>query len=840
MRFRLYACQIVFPLLAFADHAASASLEQISTRPDGVEATIDGTHLRVLFVNDRIVRVSATPNAQWSSRASMMRVPMHDKPGAIKVSKDAATLTLRSTALSVTLDRSSGALTVRDRDGHVVLREDPAAPRRFARTDVIKSMPDPATVRSVHTVDGERQQVGAYRQAKDREAWNAQVRFRLGDDEGLYGLGFDETADLNLRGKTKRLYQHNLRVTIPFLVSTRGYGLLFDSYSAMTFADGPDGMSVGSDVVDELDYYIVLGPTMDGAIAGYRRLTGAAAMLPHWAYGYIQSKERYATQQEVVDTVRAFRDRKIPLDLIVQDWNYWLPGHWGSMVPDPNSYPDIGAMTSAVHGMNARVMISIWPNPSPLDPPGQALKDRGFLSNGSGYVDFLRPAAADFYFDQVWDALGRHGIDAWWTDSTEPEVADWNGNTSRPADADRMNIDGLAKVIDPQWLNAYGLANSQALDRFWRRNAPDKRTVDLTRSGYAGSQAAGAVVWSGDISAKWGTLAQQVAAMQRFSASGLPYVTFDIGGFFVKRGKQWFWNGDFPQGVDDLGYRELYTRWLQIGAFMSLFRSHGTDTPREPWQFGAPGTPFYDAIVTSIQLRYRLLPYLYSEAGHAYLDGGSLIRPVAFGFPQDRRTHDLKGEMLFGHDILVSPVLEPMYYGPGSVPLDPATRQVEVYLPPGTWFDFWTGQAYHGARTVRVDAPIGHIPVHVRAGTVLPLGPVRQYAAEAVDAPIEVRVYPGADGRYVLYDDAGEGRAYQRGEHTRIPLDWNDAAHTLTIGARQGEYSGMQRKLKFRLVVVGPSSGHGLDDGADARDTVEYIGKALRIPVRGTGALANR
>ena len=834
MRFRLYACRLLFPLLAFAGHAAAASLEQIRTRPDGVEATLDGTRLRVLFVTDRIVRVSATPNPQWSNRTSMMRVPVREKPGPIDVTRDASALTLRSAALSVTLDRASGALTLRDRAGRVFLREDPTAPRSFTRTDVIKSVPDPATVRSVQTVDGERQQVGAYRQAKDREAWRAQVRFRLRDDEGLYGLGLDETADLNLRGTSKRLYQHNLRVVVPFLVSTRGYGLLFDSYSAMTFADGPTGTSVGSDVVDDLDYYIVLGPSMDGAIAGFRQLTGAAAMLPRWAYGYIQSKERYTTQQEVVDTVRQFRERKIPLDLIVQDWNYWQPGRWGSPVPDPERYPDIQAMTSAVHALNAKVMISIWPNPSPLDPPGRAMQDRGFFSSGSGYVDFLRPDAADFYFDQVWDVLGRHGIDAWWTDSTEPEVADWNG-AARAAGADQQNIDGLARVIDPEWLNAYGLANSQGLARFWRRRAPDKRTVDLTRSGYPGSQAVGAVIWSGDISANWRTLARQVATMQRFSASGLPNVTFDIGGFFVKGGGQWFRQGDYPQGVDDLGYRELYTRWMQAGAFMPMFRSHGTDTPREPWQFGAPGTPFYDAILAAIRLRYRMLPYLYSEAGHAYLDGGSLIRPVAFGYPQDPRTHDLKGEMLFGQGILVSPVVAPMYYGANSTPVD-GPRTARVYLPRGTWFDFWTGEPHRGGRTITVDAPIDRMPIHVRAGTVLPLGPVKQFADETVDAPIEVRVYPGADGTYTLYDDAGEGHAYQDGEYAEIPLRWNDAARTLTIGARRGHYAGMQRELKFKLVVVGPHAGHGLDDAPDATATVTYGGAAVRIPLAPTSS----
>ncbi|HWW73312.1 MAG TPA: TIM-barrel domain-containing protein, partial [Duganella sp.] len=830
MKSCLSALPLAFALLAPAAHAA---VEQIHARPDGIEATVNGKRLRVLFVTDRIVRVTATPNPQWSTRASMMRVPLMNepgnKPGRITLNKDSSTLTLRSSALVVSLRRASGALTVRDRADRVLLREHPTAPRGFTRTDVIKSLPDPDTVRTVQTVDGERQQIGAYRRMKDREAWSATARFRLADGEALYGLGFDETSDLNLRGKLKRLYQHNLRVPVPFVVSTRGYGLLFDSYSAMTFADSQEGTSVSSDVVDELDYYFVLGPTIDGAIAGYRQLTGAASMLPRWAYGYIQSRERYATQQELVDTVRQFRERKIPLDMIVQDWQYWSPGRWGSVIPDPLRYPDIRGMTSSVHDMNAKVMISIWPNPSQLDAPGREMKTRGMLSSGSAYVDFFRREAADFYFDQVWQHLGRHGIDAWWTDSTEPEVADWTNDAKRPADADRMNIDGLAKVIDPQWLNAYALANSRALARFVGQAAPDKRIVNLTRSGYAGSQATGAVVWTGDISANWRTLAQQVAAVQGMSASGLPNVSFDVGGFFVKPGAAWYRAGDYPDGAADLGYRELYTRWMQLGAFVPVFRSHGTDTPREPWYFGEPGTPFHDAILASIRLRYRLLPYLYSEAGHAYHDGSSLIRPVAFGYPQDRRTHDLKGQMLFGRDILVSPVLSPMYYGAGSTPLDGASRKLDVYLPPGTWFDFWTGEAHAGGRSITVDAPIERMPVHVRAGSVLPLGPVKQYADEAVDAPIEVRVYPGADGSYTLYDDAGEGWAYQRGEHASIPLRWHQATRTLTIGARKGRYAGMQNKLTFKLVVVGPRSGRGLEEGAASSATVEYTGRPVRV-----------
>jgi alpha-D-xyloside xylohydrolase len=710
----------------------------------------------------------------------------------------------------------------------VLVREDDATPRSFERVSVIKSLPDPATVRTIKTVDGDRQVADTYVQKKDREAWKATAHFRLQDDEALYGLGFDETADLNLRGKTKRLYQHNLRKVVPFVVSTHGYGLLFDTYSAMTFADGKAGTSVTSDVVDDLAYYFVLGPTMDGAIGGFRQLTGAATMLPQWAYGYVQSKERYKTQDEVVDTVKEFRKRNIPLDVIVQDWNYWTPDHWGSPVPDASRYPDLAAMTKAVHDQNAHVMISIWPNPSPLDPPGKELKDGGYLSAGSGNVDFFRPRAAEIYFRHVWNYLGRHGIDAWWCDSTEPEVADWTWDARRAENADDINIAGLARVIDPQYLNAYGLVDSQNLYRNWRKQTADKRLVNLTRSGYAGSQAAGAVLWTGDIAAKWPELAQQVAAVQRFSASGTPYITFDIGAFFAGPGKPWFWSGEYEGGTADLGYRELYTRWLQVGAFMPMFRSHGTDTPREPWQFGEPGTPFHDAIVQAIQLRYRLLPAIYSQAGLVHLRGASFIRPVAFAFPDDPRTHDLKSQMMFGDGIMVSPVITPMYYAAKSAPIDGVARNRDVYLPKGIWIDFWTGEKLSGGRTVTVDAPIARIPLHVRAGSILPMGPAVQYAAEKPDAPIELRIYPGADGDYTYYEDAGEGWGYERGDYALTRMQWNDAPGTLTIGRRQGGFPGMKARRLFRVVVVGPDAGHGAEQAGKAIDVV-YDGRAVTV-----------
>ena len=824
---------------AFALHQAPAyaALTQVSQSGSGLESTAGDVRLRVSFVTDRIVRVTATRQPNWSTATSLMRVPVNEQPGAIAMREERKAYVLRSPQLTVKLDRESGAVAFFDRKGNLLLGEDSASPHELTSTPVIKSMPDPATVKTIKTVDGDRQVAGAYVEKLDRQAWQATARFRLQDSEALYGLGMDETDDLNLRGKTKRLYQHNLRVVVPFLVSTKGYGLLFDTYSALTFADGKDGMSLRSDVVDEREYYFVLGPTMDGAIAGYRQLTGAATMLPNWAYGYVQSRERYETQEQLVDTVRQFRRRAIPLDVIVQDWNYWKDGSWGSMVPDPARYPDLSAMTKAVHDMNARVMISIWPNPSPKDAPGRDLKERGYFAGGTDYVDFFRPEAADAYFGHVWDYLGRHGIDAWWCDSTEPEVADWTGDAQRPLDADARNVRGLARVMDPQYLNAYARQDARGFMRNWRAHAPEQRLVNLTRSGYAGSQADGAVVWSGDISARWPVFAQQVATLQNFSAAGNPYVSLDVGGFFVHKGKQWFWNGDYEGGAGDLGYRELYTRWMQLGAFLPMFRSHGTDTPREPWHFGEPGTPFYDAILQSIQLRYRMLPYIYSQAGLVHLRGASFIRPVAFAFPNEAATHDLKSQLLFGDAFMASPVTAPMYYGPGSAPLAGIPRTRAVYLPKGAWVDFWTGRRLAGGKRIDADAPLEHMPLHVRAGSIVPLGPVVQTVAEGAHAPLELRVYPGADGRYTFYEDAGEGWGYERGEYALVEMRWNDGARKLSIGARHGSYPGMQSR-RLRVVLVGAGQGLGIAESGKAVE-VDYDGRAVTVDLGRASAVRN-
>jgi len=505
-------------------------VEQVQPLGTGAGFKLSEGSLQVEFITDRIVRVRATRNADWSKTPSLMRVPVNEKPGKLTIKDAGDGIELRSAKLLVRIDRVTETVSFFDPEGKPLLTENPSEPRTLEKVDVIKSVADPATITKVNTVDGEREVAGKYIQQKDREAWKGKISFRFAEGEALYGLGMDETGDLNLRGTTKRLYVHNLRKVNPSVVSTRGYGLLFDAYSAMTFTDGTDGGSLSFDVIDDLDYYFIAGPGMDGAVAGYRQLTGAAVMLPRWAYGYVQSKERYKSQDEVVATVKEFRDRKIPLDVIVQDWNYWFPGQWGGD-PDPKFYPDIAKMVKGVHDLDAHIMISIWPNPGDRSTAGKAMKGAGFTLAGTTYVDMFNPKARELYWKTVaWNNFGQHGMDAWWCDSTEPETGDWG--LSRPADADEVNIRALAKVIDPEFLNAYALEDSTGIFENQRKALPDRRVLNLTRAGYAGSQRTGAVLWTGDISASWSTLEKQVAGVQSFSAAGNPYITMDIGGFF--------------------------------------------------------------------------------------------------------------------------------------------------------------------------------------------------------------------------------------------------------------------------------------------------------------------
>lgn len=593
-----------------------------------------------------------------------------------------------------------------------------------------------------------------------------------------------------------------------------------DAESTLTFAwlpprEGRPPISLWSASAEGIDYVFVRGTTLDEVIGGYRALTGRAALPPRWALGYWQSRERYKTADELVGTVKEFRARRFPLDVIVQDWQYWPEGEWGSHAFDPARFPDPKAATDAIHALGARVMISVWPKYTPgtanfdelqkagqLYPLNLVTGTKDWLGRVFTNYDAFDPEARRVYWRQLERGLFSKGIDAFWLDATEPEVLQNQG----PADlATRMNPTALGPGA--RVLNAYPLMASRAAFEGQRAAAPEKRVAILARSAWAGSQRYAATVWSGDVVARWSALRAQVPAGLSYSLSGMPWWTTDIGGFNV---------GD-PGGHDSEAYRELYTRWFQFGAFCPVLRSHGTDTAREPWLFGAPGHPAWKSLVRFAELRYRLLPHHYTLAARVTREHDTMMRALVMDFPDDPKARDVQDQYLFGPAFLVSPVTAPGV----------TTRA--VYLPEGAWYDFWTGLSIEGGRTIDAPAPYESMPLHVRAGSIVPFGPALQWTGERPADPIRLVVYTGRDGRFTLHEDDGETNAHETGAFSTIPLSWSEADGTLTIGERLGTFAGMLAERTFEIVFVSKDHPAGYDPARKPDRTVLYSGGTLRV-----------
>jgi alpha-D-xyloside xylohydrolase len=680
--------------------------------------------------------------------------------------------------------------------------------------------------------DGLRTTAASFEEVVDRQAYHTKLEFEWAEGEALYGLGSHEEGMFNLRGQHQYLYQQNMKAVVPVLVSTRGYGIIMDSCSLMTFHDDAFGSYLWSDVDDELDYYFLYGPEFDQIVYEIRELTGHSPMLPTWAFGYIQSKERYISQAELLDVVSEYRRRGLPLDCIVLDWKSWTGDLWGQKTLDPQRFPDPDQMTADLHALNARLMVSIWPIMRQGGPNWQELRDGGYLLGNQATYDAFNKEARACYWKQANEGLFAHGIDAWWCDCTEPFEADWKGAIKpEPEERLRINTEEAKRYLDPETINAFSLLHSKGIYEGQRKATSAKRVVNLTRSAYLGQQRYGAITWAGDVAATWETLRKQVADGLNFCATGMPYWTVDIGAFFVQRKPGlWFWNGDYDAGVDDLGYRELYLRWFQYGAFLPMFRSHGTDTPREIWRFGEPGEVIYETLVNFLNLRYRLLPYIYSLAGRTTLEDYTMLRALPFDFRCDPATYAIDDQFMFGPAFLVNPVTRPMRYGAGSAALKGISQTRAVYLPAGTdWYDFWSDQKIGGGQTLLADAPLERIPLYVKAGSIVPIGPARQFAGDQPDAPIELHVYPGSDGAFQLYEDEGDGYNYEQGAFSRIDILWQEAAGQLILEEQRGEYPGMSKRREFDLILHGRSKVETESSGHRAVTRVEYEGTTLVV-----------
>ena len=730
-------------------------------------------------------------------------------PENVNLKRKAGTTT--SSVLTVKVDEKSGCVTFLTKDGRVLLRE--------------KS----------HNTDSARQ------------------TFTLDKDEAIYGLGTLQNGKMNRRGEHKRMEQSNLEDFQNVVQSIKGWGLYWENYSPTLFNDDAEGMTFDSEEGEGIDYYFMYGASADGVIAQMRQLTGSVPMFPLWTYGYWQSKERYKSCREVLDVVKGYREAGVPLDGIIQDWQYWGSNYlWNAMDFLTEDFSDGRRMIDEVHRQGAHFMISIWASFGPQTMQYRELNEKGLLlpietwpqsgltfwpprmeyPSGVKVYDAFSPEARRIY----WKYLRRlydYGTDAWWMDSTDPDFFN-----AKESDYQHPVTGGTWRSMR----NAFPLATVRGVYEAQRttplKSGKEKRVFIMTRSAFAGQQHYGGGLWSGDVSSSWDMLRKQVPAGLSFSLTGNPNFNTDIGGFFC---------GAYnTTGADSAPrnpqYHELYVRWMQYGLFCPVFRSHGTDAPREIWQFGHKGEPIYDAIENTIRWRYRLLPYLYSTAWQATSADGSYLRPLFSDFRQDRHVWDMGDEFMFGQSILAAPILQAQYTAEKIIHTDAMTGWAETqvteqggndnvdwrqgktatkYLPKGTfWYDFWTGRQYKGGQEVTLDTQIDRVPMFVRAGSIVPLAPVVQYVGEKDWTELELRLYPGADAAFTLYEDEGDGYNYEKGLYTTIHITWSDKGRTLTVGARQGQYPGMISARRFTVT---------LPDGTSK--TIEYDGQEITCKI---------
>ena len=639
---------------------------------------------------------------------------------------------------------------------------------------------------------------------ESRELLYTSRRFRLSfacrEGQLLTGLGQHEDGLFDYAHETEYLYQHNMKIPIPFLLSSDGWGLLIEAGCAMTFQGREGGFIFTLDAARTVSFTVIRGRSCAEVLQRLSVLTGKPSLLPKWAYGYIQSKERYCSAQELTETAGEFRRRGLGLDCIVLDWMSWKDGCWGDKTPDPARFPDVSALTDALHQMDVRLMVSVWPNMSAGRDRDEMEAADAFLPSSQIY-DAFSPSARGLYWRQCMRFWMSGGADALWCDSCEPITdPDWCGPEKRPPEKRMRLITEASDVrMDPEVMNAYGDEHLRGLREHWLRDLPLRRPVFLARSGGIDSSALGAILWSGDVCARWDVLHRQVTEGIKAACSGLAWWTVDIGGFFVNRNEPWFWRGDYPGGVQDPEYRELYLRWFQFGCMLPVFRSHGTDTPREPWAFGEEASAEYRTLRSMIALRYRLFPYIYSSAAATCLTGLPMIRAMMTAFPENRESAALHDQYLFGEALLVKPVTRPLSRGGGHT---------EIVLPPCGWYDLFTMEFVSGG-ILSVPTPPDRFPVFIRAGSILPLSRGACCAAQA--AAREIYVFCGADGAFVLYDDAGDGPVNGK----RLPLRYSEAAGELTL-----EAGGMFCPLT--IVFIAP-------DGCVRKASRFYQGNEIRI-----------
>jgi len=773
--------------------SAAGPVTEATASPDGVFYHVDGGTLRIQFWSPEIVRVTYAAGSELPTLNSLS-VVAHLEAIHWKRQENDQAFTLIAPRLKVRIDKQSGAVSFTDLAGHPILRE--AAQGRKI---------EPATQSGV-------------------EGTSCALSFELSPNEGIYGLGQHQRGAWNYASGAfnVRLAQANTDVGIPVMTSSKGYILLWDNPAVTTITTAGAGevgagtnlLRWSSEVGRAIDYYFFYGDgSIGAAMQAYRHLTGTAPLMPKWMLGFWQCKERYASQDELLGVAKKLRDLKVPVDGIIQDWQYWPLGTntWGSHQFDPARYSDPAAMFKELHAMNYHTLISVWAkfdlgsdNSKELNAAGGMFPEvtRYVFPPGQGqWYDPFSLQGREIYWRQMRDQLFAKGVDGWWLDAPEPEI---NG----------MGFRSYPTPLGPGYLvyNAYPLMHSTGIYQGQRATTDRKRVVILTRSAYAGQQRNSAITWSGDIQGTWQVLRNQVPAGLNFSLSGIPYWNTDTGGFFSNRATG---NGD-PKNPQ---FQEFFARWFQFSSFCPMFRVHsssGLGTGREFYRFDEKTQGI---LRIYLDLRYRLLPYLYSVAWQVTSNGSTFMRPLVMDFPNDPQVAAIGDQYLFGPSLLVTPVTAAAQ----------TTRSVYVPATSAPWFDFWTGESVLAGQRVEAKAQIETLPLFVRPGSIIPMGPTLQYSSEKPADPIELRVYRGADGKFTLYEDEGDSYDYEKGKFATIPIAWNESAQTLEIGKRSGDFPGMLKDRTFHIVWVSKDHGAGVA-AAESPDVVtRYTGKSVKI-----------
>lgn len=770
--------------------------------------------LKLEFYSNKIVRVTNAPFGQFSKRESLSVIKTPEKV-EWKINSNEKELSISTSEIIVQVDLNTGNCFFKDAQlGNTIL---------LALDS--KLIPD--------TVMGE-------------NVFNATQKFNLSQEEGIYGLGQHQDGIMNWRGHEVTLIQTNVHAVNPFLISTKNYGILWDNASKTIFNDDVSGASFWSEVADQVDYYFIAGNNMDDVIAGYRDLTGQAPMFGKWAFGYWQSKERYKDADDLMSIVKEYRERKIPIDNIVQDWCYWADydpddadatwksakANWSSMKYHPSTYENPEATLKEIHEKyHMHYMISIWPALGPGTEIYKEMELNKFLYPAehwsSGYLyDAYSDSARDIYWKYIREGLMSKGVDALWMDGTEPELGDQHTFEVSEANIKKFGQTALGSMA--RNLNAFSLMTTKGAYENWRKDFPDKRVFILTRSAFTGQQRNGAVTWSGDINATWRVFRNQISSGLNFCMAGIPYWTTDIGAFFLYGHDKGYGEGEY-KSHEEPSYRELYVRWFQYGAFSPIFRSHGTHTPREVWRFGEPGDITYESLLKFDNLRYRLMPYIYSIAWKVTNESYTMMRGLPMDFPDDPDVFNIDNQFMFGPSMLVTPVTEEQHFPKSGI----STRDVkgfETYLPAGNeWYDFWTGQKLEGNQKHWRPTPIDIMPLYVKAGSIIPMGPFKQYAAEIPEDPIELRIYPGADGNFVLFEDENDNYNYENGIFATIEFLWDEDEKTLKIGERKGVFPGMLKERTFNIILVGENHGVGAEITIQTDKEISYSGQEMVV-----------